>query len=172
MSQLFSRYATPFITGLFLVSLISGIFLFFHVGNAAFHGMHEWLSMVLILPFVLHIWRNWRPFCNYFKRLPMAAALAVSIVAAVAFAWPSLTGTTTGGRGGNPAFAMAGIVTAATPAQLAPIIDKTEDEVITGLKAAGFTAAASDKKLAEIAADSGKPSNDLMSVIAGMGKTR
>ncbi len=46
---MFSRYATPFITGLFLVSLISGIALFFHVGPGGFHGMHEWLSMLLIL---------------------------------------------------------------------------------------------------------------------------
>ncbi len=23
--------------------------------------MHEWLSMVLIVPFVLHLWKNWRP---------------------------------------------------------------------------------------------------------------
>jgi hypothetical protein len=46
MTDFLNRYATPFITGLFLVSLISGIALFFHVGGALFHGMHEWLSMV------------------------------------------------------------------------------------------------------------------------------
>ena len=67
MSKILSKYATPFTTGLFLVSLISGIALFFHFGPSAFHGMHEWLSMVLILPFVLHIWKNWRPFVCYFK---------------------------------------------------------------------------------------------------------
>ena len=61
MKSILYRYATPFTTGLFLVSLVSGVALFFHVGPAAFHGMHEWLSMVLILPFVLHMWRNWRP---------------------------------------------------------------------------------------------------------------
>lgn len=61
MKPLLLRYATPFISGLFLVSLISGIALFFHLGNATFRGMHEWLSMVLILPFVLHLWKNWRP---------------------------------------------------------------------------------------------------------------
>ena len=65
------RYATPLITGLFLVSLVSGIALFFHVGSAYFHSMHEWLSMVLIAPFILHIWKNWRAFLNYFKRSAM-----------------------------------------------------------------------------------------------------
>lgn len=32
MTAIFMRYATPLITTLFLVSLISGIALFFHVG--------------------------------------------------------------------------------------------------------------------------------------------
>ena len=46
--------ATPFTTGLFLVSLISGIALFFHWESRVFHGMHEWLSMVLIAPFIIN----------------------------------------------------------------------------------------------------------------------
>jgi hypothetical protein len=62
MPSILSRYATPLITGLFIVSLVSGVALFFHLGSAWFHSMHEWLSMVLILPFVLHIWKNWRAF--------------------------------------------------------------------------------------------------------------
>lgn len=62
MTGFLRRYATPFITSLFLVSLVSGIALFFHVGAGWFHEMHEWLSMVLILPFFLHVWKNWRPF--------------------------------------------------------------------------------------------------------------
>ena len=34
MSQLFHRYATPLITGLFLVSLISGLALFWGIGRS------------------------------------------------------------------------------------------------------------------------------------------
>jgi len=94
MPTFLSRYATPFTTGLFMVSLVSGIALFFHFGTSAFREMHEWLSMVLILPFVLHIWKNWRPFLMYFKRPPMAIALGLSLAAGLAMAWPALTGTT------------------------------------------------------------------------------
>ena len=72
MKALLLKYATPFIAGLFLVSLVSGVALFFHVGNATFHGMHEWLSMVLILPFVLHLWKNWKPLFAYLSGAPMA----------------------------------------------------------------------------------------------------
>ncbi|MCE8421489.1 DUF4405 domain-containing protein, partial [Rhodovulum sulfidophilum] len=59
MSSYLGRYATPFITGLFIVSLVSGLALFLHVGPSGFHAMHEWLSLLLIVPFVLHLWKNW-----------------------------------------------------------------------------------------------------------------
>ena len=50
MPPVLYRYATPLITGLFLVSLISGLALFLHIGPGGLHPMHEWLSLVLILP--------------------------------------------------------------------------------------------------------------------------
>ncbi|MEZ5684819.1 MAG: hypothetical protein R3D78_02530 [Paracoccaceae bacterium] len=50
----------------------------------------EWLSMVLIVPFVLHIWKNWRPITIYLKRAPLWIALAVSTVAAAAFVLPGM----------------------------------------------------------------------------------
>jgi len=61
MTNLLNRYATPFITGLFVASLVSGVALFAHIGTGAFRDMHEWLSIVLIVPFILHLWRNWKP---------------------------------------------------------------------------------------------------------------
>ena len=106
----------PLTTGLFLVSLISGIALFFHWGGGLFHGMHEWLSMVLIVPFVLHIWKNWRPFSTYFKRPAMGIALALSLVAAAAFMLP------TGSQGsGNPLVAVLGKLQASSVETVAPV---------------------------------------------------
>ncbi|ATN34795.1 DUF4405 domain-containing protein [Rhizobium sp. ACO-34A] len=167
MPALLSRYATPFITGLFLVSLISGIALFFHVGSAAFRGMHEWLSMVLFLPFVLHTWKNWRPFMMYFKRLPMAIALGVCLVAGIIFAWPAMTGTGNAPRG-NPAIAMARIVTGGTPAQVAPLLGHTEESLVASLKEKGFNAAESGRKLSEIASASGKEPMSMMATLASL----
>ncbi|SMC96969.1 DUF4405 domain-containing protein [Rhizobium sp. RU36D] len=169
MPALLARYATPLTTGLFVVSLVSGIALFFHWGGAAFHGMHEWLSMVLILPFVLHIWKNWRPFLNYFRRLPMAIALGVSLVASLAFAWPSITGTASS-TGGNPQFAVINRVMASTPAKVAPIYDQTTESLVALLKEKGFAAAEADKPLAEIATASGKQTMDLAVSLASIRK--
>lgn len=163
MTALFRRYATPFVTGLFLVSLISGIALFFHVGPGAFHGIHEWLSMVLILPFLMHLWRNWRGFANYFRHVPMALALGVSIAASLAFFVP------TGGqaaRGGPPQFAFAErVLDNGTVEDVAPLVGLTADEAKARLAAAGFEIPAPDATLSAIAAASNKSSTDLLRLL-------
>ena len=164
MSDVLRRYATPFITGLFLVSLISGVALFFHWGQAAFHGMHEWLSMVLIIPFGLHMWKNWRPMMAYVTKPAFAIASVVSVVAALAFAWPAITGTASS-RGGPPPFAFATKMLNGAPKDVAPILGKSTEDVVKALTDAGFTAATADKKLSEIATASGKPAMELMGVL-------
>lgn len=169
MPSLLSRYATPLTTGLFLVSLISGIALFFHYGTAAFREMHEWLSMVLILPFILHVWKNWRPFLCYFKRLPMALSLAGCLVAGLVFAWPALTGNSSG-AGGNPMVAMASLVAAGTPAEVAPLLDTTEDALIDALRQKGFAGAETGKSLADIAAASGKQTMEIAAALSSLRK--
>ncbi|TPP11400.1 DUF4405 domain-containing protein [Rhizobium glycinendophyticum] len=167
MPSYLSRYATPLTTGFFLVSLISGIALFFHLGASAFREMHEWLSMVLILPFLLHVWRNWRPFLGYFKRPPMALSLGLCLVAGLVFAGPAIMGTANG-PGGNPAFAMVNVVASGTPAQVGPLLGKSDVEVVAALREQGFTVVDSEKPLAEIARTSGKDTMELMATLAGL----
>ncbi len=147
-----NRYATPFTTGLFVVSLVSGVALFFHVGQAAFRGMHEWLSMVLIVPFVLHVYKNWWPLVGYMTRGWLMWPLAVSLAAGVAFAVPALTG---GNAGGNPQLAMYRAIAEAPISAVAPVLKTTPDALIAKLKAAGVEAKA-EQSLAEAAEAAGK----------------
>ena len=161
---MFSRYATPFITGLFLVSLISGAALFFHVGPGGFHGMHEWLSMLLILPFVLHLWKNWRPMTGYFRHAPMAVALAVSTIAAAAFLIPMGEATT---AGGPPQFRLAHLVLTQPLQDVAPAVGLTPGELADRLTAAGFAVTAATQPLTEIATASGKSEADLAALLIG-----
>jgi ABC-type Fe3+ transport system permease subunit len=163
MSEIFNRYATPFTTGLFLVSLISGIALFFHVGGAAFHGMHEWLSMVLILPFVLHLWRNWWAFTAYLKQPPMAIALVASLVMALAFVIPTLGGDQ---HSGPPQRVLFQAFENGTITQIAPLFGHTAESLTTVLKEAGYTVTSADQRIAEIAKASGKAPFDLVRVVA------
>lgn len=164
MTTLLNRYATPFITGLFLVSLISGVAIFFHWQTGLFKGMHEWLSMVLIVPFALHIWKNWRPMVAYLSKPAFAVASVLSLVAALAFAYPALTGNASS-AGGPPPFAFATKMLNGAPRDVAPILGKSTDDVVKALTDAGFTAAAADTKLSEIATASGKDAMELMAVL-------
>lgn len=164
MTKGLSLYATPFITGLFLVSLVSGIALFFHIGPSGFHGMHEWLSIVLILPFVLHLWKNWRPMTGYFRHSPMAVALIVSALAASAFLMP------TGGKtsdGGQPQFQLAHLMLTQHLKYVAPAVGLTSDALTDQLTAAGYTVTDSAQALTEIAGTSGKTEADLASFLIG-----
>lgn len=159
------RYATPFITGLFLVSLISGVALFFHIGPSGFHGMHEWLSIVLILPFVLHIWTNWRPMTAYFKRASFAIAMVVSLVAAAVFLVPS-----EGESGRPPAFAFSTLILGGSLSEVAAVIDVTPADLTQALESAGFTVGSPDERLSTIAANSGKPDMQIMAALVSLGE--
>lgn len=165
MSSFAARYATPLITGLFLVSLISGIALFFHVRPGAFHGMHEWLSMVLILPFALHLWKNWRPMTGYLRRMPMAVSLALSVVAAGLFFMPS---GSEAGRSGPPQFQLAATVLTATPAVAAPLFGLSEQGLMDGLAKAGLSAAQPGMTLGDIAVASGKSDAELAAALVAL----
>lgn len=163
MSSLFYRYATPFITGLFLVSLISGLALFFHIGPSGFHGMHEILSLVLIVPFVLHLWRNWRPMVSYFKRGPMIVALVVSTIAAGVFLLPS--GDAGGTRAGPAPFRLANQVMQQPLAVVAPALGLTVEQATARLAAAGVTPGSGP--LSEAATASGKSLMEVQTALLG-----
>jgi hypothetical protein len=162
MPALLRRYATPFITGFFLVSFISGAFLFFHVGQGWFHEMHEWLSMVLVIPFVLHLWKHWKSFVAYFKGAPMALALAISIVAAAFYMLPDESP----GRaraGGPPQFQFTSTILKNKLEDVAPLLGLSPDALVTNLKNAGFAGAQTKLPLNQIALTSGKDEGALVS---------
>jgi hypothetical protein len=167
MPSLLHRYATPFITGLFIISLVSGIALFLHVGTGSCRGMHEWLSMVLIVPFVLHLWRNWKPMQAYFKKPAFAVAAGLSLLAALAFVVP--TGTSNR-PDGPPQFALARTILNHGADQVAPLLNTSPDRLVVQLKAAGFTAATASDPLSDIAQKSGKDEFALVAALNTAGK--
>jgi len=157
MKTFINRFATPLITGLFVVSTISGIALFFHWVPPAFHAMHEWLSMLLLLPFVLHVWKNWNALLGYVRRKTIWVPLAASVLIAVPFAVIGMTA----GQGGNPAFRAVGLLTQAPLAELAPVLHRTPDALIADLGARGYDASA-EASLESLSAASGTPANELL----------
>ena len=168
MPPILQRYATPLTIGLFLVSLISGLALFFGVWPGVFHGMHELVGLVLIVPFGLHLWRNWRPLVNYFSKPAFPATIAACLVAALGI---GLASSAAGGGHGPAQFALLQALTATTPAKLAPALGIDAETLVATLKARGFVNAVVDASLTDIAADAGKDNGDLASaLVAAVGK--
>ncbi|MFO1033943.1 MAG: DUF4405 domain-containing protein [Hyphomicrobiales bacterium] len=163
MKQFFFRYATPLVTGLFFVSLISGVALFVHVGQNYFRSMHEILSLVLIVPFVLHLWRNWRQWIAYFPRAPFIISSVLCLLVAGGFAYSSASQA--GGAGGPPPMALANAVLTHTPTEVAPLLGYTPESLVEHLKQAGFTSATADQKLTDIGKAAGKDVFELAAAV-------
>ena len=161
MNAILTRWATPLTLGLFAVSAVSGVALFLHTAQGVFHEMHEWLSMVLLLPFVLHVWRNWTPLVNYVKRKALWAPLGVSLAAAVAFAAPALVGE----GGGVSPMAAVRLLTQAPLESLAPVLKTTPEALRGGLEKRGYKVAAGDS-LESVAAAAHVPAFRLLGEVA------
>lgn len=162
-----SKFATPFTIALFLISAVSGTALFFHWSGGLFHRMHEWLSMVLLLPVALHLTLNWRPFVGYLKR----GALVLPLIVAVGGAAFLATRRGEGGeereherRGAVEQSATADLLTHARIADLAPILGSTPEALQARLSAEG-AAVTADDTLSAIAAARHVPEQSLLAEV-------
>ena len=167
MNNLIHRYATPLTTGLFIISAVSGVALFFHWAPRTFHEMHEWLSMAWLAPFAFHVWKNWNALMNYLKRGTLLIPVFVCILVAVPFAWSAMSG---GQRSAPPGVAAIGLMTQARLADLAPVFKSTPEALLAGLKQKGFEVQSADQTLDAVARASGKSTNETLSAVLAAGR--
>ena len=151
------RYGTPLTAGLFVVSAVSGIALFFHWAPRSFHAMHEWLSMLLLAPFVLHLWKNWKPLAAYAKRKTLFVPLALSLVAAVPFA--VMAGK---GRAGKPTSQTIALLTQASLLNLAPVFQSTPEALLQRLQQRGYKASSTSQSPSEIGSASSVSADEIL----------
>ena len=147
LKNLINRFATPLTTGFFVVSMVSGVALFFHWAPALFHSMHEWLSVVLLVPFALHMWKNWGPLMGYIKRKSLYLPLLLSVLVAVPFVVAGMGSK----QEGNPAFAVVQLVTKAPLTDSAALFKNTPDELVARLRQRGLTVTSSSDTLSQVA---------------------
>jgi Domain of unknown function (DUF4405) len=161
------KYATTFTIALFAVSTISGIALFFHYQPGWFHEMHEWLSMVLLLPVGLHAWRNWKSLAGYFSRKLIYVPTLLAAIAAVAFIIPQLG---TQARGRNPMAFAGELVTRISDAgvnDLAPVLKRSPESVLDTLRARGMIVEDAGQTIAQIARSSNATPQAVLAVLLG-----
>ena len=148
MTRFLNRIATPLTTSLYLVSLLTGLALFLHIGPQGLHPAHEWLSLLLVLPFALHLWRNWRPFTAYLRKPVMAVSLVLGLIGTGIFLLPAAGAGT---AGGPPQFALARLVLQQSPENLAPLLGQTPKALVAALAGQGITITDPSRPLAEAA---------------------
>lgn len=161
--------ATPFTLGLFLISAVSGVALFFHLGEGSFHEMHEWLSMALLIPVGVHVWRNWAGLTGYVKRGRLLLPVGLSCAVALGFAAPGLLDA---GGGGNPGFAAVNLLLQERLSTVAPAVRLGADQLASRLRAMGYTITANDATLRDIAVASGREPPRIVSDLATLTTVR
>ena len=160
--RILTRHATPFTASLFFVSAVSGVALFFHAAPGLFHEMHVWLSLVLLLPVALHVWRNWHSVMNYIRRRTLFIPLAISLAVAAVMALRSFSGSGPGGGPGGRAMALVASQPLTTVASLAGI---TTDDLTQRLAAAGLEVTGPTETLRQISQRSGRDLFEVLSVV-------
>lgn len=82
MKQL-RNYVTPFISLIFLVVGMSGVFMFLHLFDGYTEVVHELLGVFFVICALFHIMLNWKPLKMHFaKGVFIPAALGVALVSA------------------------------------------------------------------------------------------
>ena len=157
------HYATPLTTWLFLISLVSGVALFLGVGNQYFREMREIMSLFLIVPFGLHVWRNWHTLINYFRRSAMWISTVVCLAGAAAFAYEGAGASS----GSNPRMAAFTALNNASVTAVAALARTDEATVTARLKAIGVEVKSANDTVSGLATASGHDSFDLLSAALG-----
>lgn len=159
-------WATPVTIGSFVISMVTGIVLFFHLDLGLAKPAHEWLSWFMLLGVIMHLIINWKAFKNYFsKRIPVAVIAAFVILTVLSLL--PLTGGSEGG-GGNRRAAMSAImhtVEEAPLSTLAALAKTTPEALVERLQQQGLTIDNAEQTLDDVAAENGKEASQLIPVI-------
>lgn len=133
-------WATPLTVATTLVTLVTGVLLFFHISPGLTRLGHEWIGMAMLAGVAAHMILNWRAFTTYFKRPVGAGLMALGVVAtALTFV---ISPTESGG--GSPVRMIMQTMNGAEVQTLAELAHKDLSVVLEDLNAMGVSAEADD----------------------------
>ncbi|MBE0531703.1 MAG: DUF4405 domain-containing protein [Rhodospirillales bacterium] len=144
------RYATAATASLFLVTGVSGVLMFFHVGGKMFTSLHEWLGLLFLVAAALHLVRNGRGMIKLMKTARARVLFGLTGVAAAAFIAASM-----GAAASNPFVDLAHAVEKAPIAAVAPMLGVSVEDLAVRLRGAGVDVTGADQTFAELAAGQG-----------------
>lgn len=149
MMKVSRRWATPLTMGAFLLIGVTGVAMFFHASTGLGKTLHEWLGWLLIAGVGLHVAANWRAFLQHWKS-PVGIGFVGVFTVLVALALIPF-GSDAGGRrpGGADRTAVAALVDAPL-SEVAPLTDRSVEDVVKALREAGFSDADPTRSLGDL----------------------
>ncbi len=159
--RLSRKVVTPITGVLSLVIGVSGVMLFFHLGEGLVKGVHEWLGMAFAAAMLIHLAINWKAFKHHFRK--PAAWVGSGIVSAISAAF--LIASLSSGPHENPTrYIMRSIETAAI-SDLAPVFKISQAEIAQRFVRAGVKIETGQETLQELAGKNGVESRRLLAAL-------
>lgn len=163
------KWLTPLLSGLFLLSAITGVLMFLHVASKQARVSHEWLSWALVAVAALHVVLNWKSLLVSLRPTVAKVTLgAFALFTLVAAAMP----LDQGGGGVSPGQSRAATeaVMSAPLGRVAALVDTDAAQLRQKLEARGLQVPGEAPSLKEIVqANAGKAPAVLETVFGASG---
>ncbi|HEY9081495.1 DUF4405 domain-containing protein [Magnetovibrio sp.] len=141
------KYATAATAATFMIVAVSGVLLFFHLGEAQLMGVHEWLGLTFVGAAVFHVTRHLKTFSTLLSKRRTHALFAVTAMIAAAMIVPASFQSNTG----NPMKQFVGTASTAPIAVVAAMVGKTPQQLIVQFTQAGVDGVVPSQSLNDIA---------------------
>ncbi len=159
------RFVTPVTGVLSLVIGVSGVMLFFHVGEGLVKGVHEWLGMAFAVAMLVHLAMNWKAFKHHFRK--PAAWFGTTIVSAISVMF--LVASLSSEPHANPTRSILQGIETAEVYDLAPVFKLSQSELTQRFGQAGVEIETGHESLRELAGKSGVDTRRLIAVLVSKG---
>jgi hypothetical protein len=153
------QWSTPAVIGAGLFVAVSGVMMFFGIHQPV-ERAHEWIGLAFAAAIALHLLNHWRGFSGYFKQ-----PLALGIVAVLALTTLLLLLPGEEGAGGNGVKALLHQIAAAPLTRVAPVLDRSADQIVSALQAAGYSVEGAEQSVDAIAAANGTEPKALLHLL-------
>ncbi len=145
------KIITPITGVLALVIGISGVMLFFHVGEGLVKEAHEWLGVAFAAVMFIHLALNWKAFKHHFRK--PAAWVGTGAVSAISVMF--LVASMSGEPHENPTRSIIQSIETAAVSDLAPVFKLSQAEIVQRFDNAGAKVETGQETLLELAGKSG-----------------
>lgn len=157
------EWATPLAIGSFVLSVVTGIPLFFHLEIGWMKSAHTWFSWIFVAGAIGHTVANWKSVMQYLNKPLGRAIVGLCLVVTLASFVP-LGG---GGREGNPFMSISRTLAGMPLTEIAQVVKKSPDEVIADLRAKNIAVAQAKQTVMEIAKENKKRDVEVLFTIFG-----